>query len=601
MTHCPNCGMENREGAKFCKGCRSALTESYVQVDRSPQEPAASAQPAYQPPVAAEAPASAGKSKTPFIIGGVAGVVILCCLALVIVGVILAATGVFGDLFGPQQVTAKVIPAETGFFSTVNPSVANSEGFLHLAEVYEDAIEDAELDRVIEDMEDELDIKFEEDIQPWLGPEVSVAILNLEDAAEGEDPVVVLAAATRNKEASDAFLEKVKESLEDQDYDVEEKTYSGVTYYAQEVQNDWETPTVFGTVGKAVVITTDVDAMEDIIDTQQGNSDSLVKNPQYTELRKALPKDASMHMFFSIEDIAPLAEETEMGVSQDQLEGYQNLGMAITVDKEGIQIDAAVTFDPTTLPAETVEAMKAQSKANAGNILQEIPDDAIGFVASRDLASAWQIALNTIEENPETKEQLDLLSQSFGIDLDADLLAWATGEYALAVVKAKGAEIPVGLFATFEVEDEDAAKKTMDDIVEAIEEQGGDFDTDTIEGVEVQVLTDPYTGDILLGYGFADQHLVIGFTEDGIEQGVGDVTPITEDETFKAVRAHLPSQNTGYFYINVERTLDLIPDDTFYDDEALAFVDPIKAIGGAAAVTNPDSGVSKGTLFIYIP
>jgi hypothetical protein len=243
--------------------------------------------------------------------------------------------------------------------------------------------------------------------------------------------------------------------------------------------------------------------------------------------------------------------------------------------------------------------MKAQSKANPGKILQEIPIDAVGFISSRDLAATWLITLDAIEEDPDTKEQLESMAESFGIDLDADLLAWATGEYALAFVKAKG-DSPVGFFATFEVEDESAARSTMDDIADAIEEQGGDFDSETIEGVDVQVMSDPY-GEIWFGYGFADQHLIIGFTEDGIKQGVGDVDPITGDETFKTVQSHLPSQNTGYFYLNVEKTLDLIPPDALYDDQSLAFIEPIKAIGGASAVTNPDSGVSKGTVFIYIP
>jgi hypothetical protein len=223
----------------------------------------------------------------------------------------------------------------------------------------------------------------------------------------------------------------------------------------------------------------------------------------------------------------------------------------------------------------------------------------VGFVSSRDLASTWRIALNTLEEDPDTKEQLEFMAEAFGIKLDADLLAWATGEYALAFVKARG-ESPVGFFATLEVEDESDAKGTMDDIVDAIEEQGGDFDSETIEGVEVQIMSDPY-GEIWFGYGFTDNHLVIGFTEDGIEQGVGDVKPITDDDTFKAVQSRLPGQNTGYFYLNVDRTLDLIPSDTFYDDQALAFFEPIKAIGGASAVTNPDSGLGKATVFIYIP
>jgi hypothetical protein len=526
-------------------------------------------------------------------------VILICCIALIIIGAILGATGVLGGLFGSKQATAQVMPADTGFFTSIDPSTLNSEGFAHLADAYEDAIKDAEVEEALEDAEDELGITFEDDVRPWLGSEVSIGIPNLGKAAEGDDPIVVLAAVTRDRKASDAFLEKLRESFEDEGYDVDEETYNGVTFYEQQVDDEYETPTVFGTVGNVVVVTTGVDAMEDVIDTQQGKSDSLAKNPKHADLRQALPNNASMYMFFNIEDIAPVVEETEAGVSEEQLEGYENVGMAVTVGTQGIQIDAAVTFDPTSLKSDTLDSMKAQSKANSGKILQEIPSDAIGFISSRDLASTWQIALNTIEEDPDTKEQLEYMAEAFGLDIDADLLAWATGEYALAVVKARG-ESPVGLFATFEVEDESAAKDTMDDIADAIEEQGGDFDSETIEGVDMQIMSDPY-GEVWLGYGFTDNHLVIGFTEDGIEQGVGDIAPITDDDTFKAVQSHLPSPNTGYFYVNIDRTLDLIPSEALGSDEGFAFLEPIKAIGGASAVTNPDDGIGKGTVFIYIP
>ncbi len=598
--------MENREGARYCKSCRSPLSESYVQVSQAQQS---SPEPAFQPPPASGSPPASGKRKTPLIIGGVAGVIVLCCVALIVVGGVLYALGVFDALFAPQQATARIMPADTGLYSVIDPSAANSEGFQHLSEIYSDVLDDAGVNDQIDNAEDEFGISFEKDVQPWLGSEMSLAIPNLEDASGGE-PIVVLAAVTRDRKASDAFLEKLKESLEDKDYDVEEETYNGVTFYVQQVNNDWETPLVFGTVDNVVVLTTDVDAMKDIIDTQQGKGDSLVKNERYTELKKALPKNAFVTMFIDVQDLVPAMEDSSSvglstglfglpaGLSGDQIEAYETAGLAITLDKEGVQIDMAVTFDPGKLDTETLEAMKAQAKANPGQILREIPSDAIGFVSSRDLAASWKTALASIKKDSDAEEQFDSLSESMGIDLDEGFLAWATGEYALAVVEA-GGDFEVGFFAIFEVGDQTAAEGTLGDVAGAIEDQGMEFEKETVGGVEMQVLVDPYTEEIVFGYGFAEKHLVIGYTEDGLEQGVGDVDPITNDETFKAVQAHLPRQNAGYFYLNVESLIDLTKDGL--DEDTLAFVEPIKAIGGASAVSNPDSGVGQATLFIYIP
>jgi len=124
----------------------------------------------------------------------------------------------------------------------------------------------------------------------------------------------------------------------------------------------------------------------------------------------------------------------------------------------------------------------------------------------------------------------------------------------------------------------------------------------------MQVLVDEYMEEILLGYGFTDQYLVIGFLEGGLEAAVDDsIEPIANDEMFKSVIAHLPSSNRGYFYSNVEVIWQLIYenvsdyDKEYYDDEVTPFVEPIKAVGVAGSVTDPQEGFSRGTLFIYIP
>ena len=615
MTHCSNCGMENREGARFCKGCRSPLTPAYVQEVSPSQSPQ---QPAYQPPppvMDSELPPKP-KSRRGLVIGVIIGVIALCCLVVIVAAVILGLTGAYEDILGflpflsPQAATPKIIPIDAGFVSTVKLNVRDTEGFLHLAEVYEDAIDDAELADSLEEMEDMYDISFEDDIQPWLGAEMSIAILNLEETVESmvqpwgmedtpESPVIVFVIMTRDREASDEFLEKLKKSIEDEDYDVEEETYKDVPFYVQEVEEDWETPIVFGTVDNFVVITSDVEGMEDIIDTHKGEMDSLAKNEYYLEVMKELPSDASMYMFVNMQDLEPALEDLiesgdvtgSVGTMNDP-EAYKAFGMAATLENEGIRIDSVTTFDPEQLSADNLELLTIQNQANPGLILARIPDDALFFAASQDLATTWRA---TIEANPDLEDQLDEMSEYMGIDMDSEFFAWTTGEFALVITEARN---DIGFFAIFEVSNPDEALDALDELANNLEDEGGiEFEKETVGGVEMQVLIDPYSEEIMLGYGVVDNYLIIGYTEDALEKGVeGSDAPIIDDETFKKIVAHLPQNNTGYVYLNVEEIVDEIG-----MEEVELLLGPIEAIVSAQAVADLDKGVIKNTVYIYIP
>jgi hypothetical protein len=563
--------------------------------------------PSYAPP------SSPKRSKAPLIIGVAAAVVVLCvvCVAVAILG-----RQYLAFLLTPKLAAPELVPADTVFFASINPSVQGLAGYKHLADVYGDIpeVEDA-LDDFSKEMEEELGISFEDDVMPWLGSEVAIAVTDVQTLIEDEEPVVIVAAVTRDTRASDAFLEKVREYLEDQGYDVEEEAYESVTYYVQEVEYDWETPLIFGTVKKSVVLTTGKDAMEDVIDVAQGKTNALAKNERYTELMDSLPDDALAYTFFDMEDMAKAFLESleEEGIelpreTSEQLEAPQAFGLALSLDEEGIQFDVAVTFDPDLLSSEMLDSSGA--KASANRILKRIPNDALGFISGQNLAAGWESILATMQKTPDFEEQIDDLEDELGVRIDEDLFGWLTGEFAVAVVKAKGIdeEIPVGGFAIFEVDDQKEAEDVIEGIVDIVEELAFvEFGHAGINDVEMQVLMDPYTEEIILGYGFTDEHLVIGFTEDALEAAVDDdIRSIADDETFKRVQKHLPSKTGGYFYVNIEAIWRLAYnsmseyDKEAFNEEIRPFLGPIRAIGVAASPPDPEKGIGQSTLFIYI-
>lgn len=563
-------------------------------------------------------PSSAKKSKAPLIISIVVAVVVLC--AVCVVAVILGRQ--YLPILRPKLAASKLMPADAAFFASINVDIEDTAGFKHLDEIYGDIaeIEDA-LDEFLDEMEDELDISYKDDIKPWLGPELAIAVTNMEGVLKGdvEEPGIIIVAATRDTKASDAFLEKMLEYLEDQDYDVDKETYQDVTYHVAQPERGGGPPVILSTVKKSVILTLDEDDMEDVIDAAQGKSDSLADNERYTKLVGVLPADAVIHMFYDLEDLMEAGlksfrEELRYSGLElpsetfEYIEAFQACGLALSLDKEGVQLDVAITFDPDVLSDEVLETLGAEASAN--RILKRIPANVLGFVSSQNLAGAWKGAFAMLTEFPEAEEQLEDLEEQLGLKIDEELLDWLPGEFALALVKAKGIEdVPLGGFAIFEVDDQEGAEDTLKDIVDVLEKYAYlEFKDEDISGVEMQVLMDPDSEEIILGYGFTDEHVIIGFAEDALEKAIDDdIQSIADDETFKTVRKHLPRRTGGYFYVNVEATWRLAYknmsdwDQDNFDENVRPFLEPIKAIGIAAPPTDPEKGISQGTLFLYIP
>jgi hypothetical protein len=519
---------------------------------------------------------------------------------------------------GGQQSAPRVIPADMPVYASIDVDLADVKGFQHLADIYGDIrdVEDA-LDELQDMMDDEFDITWEDDIRPWLGGEVAFALSDLQVALEGyEEPSLVIAVQTRNRRKSDDFVEKVLEALEDQGYDVDPEEYEKVDYYSAQPDNEWDPILYLGTVKDFLVLATDEAAMEEVIDVSKRNLDSLAKSEIFADVMAALPSDAVAYVVVDTRDLLEAAVEDleqELGYSGvsvpretlEQIEAFQGLGMSLGLHEDGVRLDVAARFDPDKLSEE----LAVEAKASPNKILKRVPDDVLGFYSGQGLANAWQTAWSSIMDLPDAEEQIQDLTAELGIDIDQDTLNWLSGEFAIAVVESNNLDwVPVGGFAVFEVDDVEEAESTLEDLVGTLAEFGDVLlDEDEIDGVDMRLIIDPWEEEVILGYGFDDDRLIIGFTEDGLESAVDDFDPITKSDNFKAVKKRLPRKNVGYFYANVEEILELAVDSMDdwsreeYEETYESFVEPIKAVGLAATPQDMGTGVSSATLFVYIP
>ena len=215
-----------------------------------------------------------------------------------------------------------------------------------------------------------------------------------------------------------------------------------------------------------------------------------------------------------MQDLAPALEDyaESSGVTgtfafdTTDMDAYKAFGMAVTLDIEGIQIDAVTTFDPDELSADNLELMTIQNQVNSGDILAKIPDDVLVFASAHDLANTWRAYLDM---DPDLEDQLNEMSEYLGIDMDSEFFSWTTGEFAIALTNVQD---DIGFFAIFEVSDPDEALNAMDELANVLEDEGLEFEKETVGGIEMQVVIDPYSEEIMLGYGVVDNYLIIGYT-----------------------------------------------------------------------------------------
>jgi hypothetical protein len=547
------------------------------------------------------------RSPIGLIIAAIAAVVVV-----IVVVVVLWLLGVFSG--GGVPVTPQAMPDKVGFFATARVDIEGLAGFKHLSEIYRDIPEfDDQWDEMLDSFEDQTGMNFDEDIKPWLGGEVAVGLTDLESAiggSYGTQPGVVIVLTSRNNKAADEFLVKFRDYMEEEnDYNFSEEEYDRVTYYYAEPESEWDRPPVFGRINNYVVITTDQDMMEDTIDAVHGKRDSLAEDKEYSRVLQALPRGAVAYAVYpDFGDTMRQGVEssyTELPAeAADQIEAIQGMGMAVSLDKEGVKVDIVVTFDPKKLSDEALKLM--QSRRGDERILEYVPADALGFFSGYDLGTTWRNAYATLEQDEDFAQQLEDLGDQLGMTIDGELLSWTTGGFALAIVEAQG-DIPIGGYGVLSVSDQEEADKVVNDLADALAEQSNvEFDTEDFNDVELQVVRDPYTDELVAGYGFFDKVLLVAYGEDAMNLATDRGEAVTKNKNFQRVRAHLPQSN-GYLYINVESALQFALDqmdgytrDSF-EESTLPYLEPIKGIGMAGGATDTRNGVSRATVYIYIP
>lgn len=478
----------------------------------------------------------------------------------------------------------------------------------------------------------ENNLDFQRDIQPWVGSEMTIAVLpNSADGVATAEPTAALVtdrfpespespespefpgdnspgiapiappdgALPLDRQPTDdqtlvAILPiadplQAQQTLETALDDLEqgqEQVYEGITI--QELTNsDGQTYATAVFNNRFVAIAPESVHLRQMIDAYQANT-AIDELEGYTEaLQQTFTDAAFMRLYVNVPAAQALAAEGTGPVPSSGLLPFnQNQGLAATITLE----DEGIRFKTVTWREPDPDAPAIANPTTA--IASVLPDTTLMMVSGSNLTRMWTQynQPDAITPDPASLLHPDNIRQGLqsvlGIDIEQDLLPWMTGEFAVGLIPISDDTAPngtgMGALLLLQASDRDQAERSLDDLDDVMGSRHGfEVSQDTLDGNPVTIWTQPFSGlTVVRGWLEGDRAFL------ALRAPVADTvipTPantLTETALYQTITAQNP-ETTGQFFVDLKQLTDpqanvpipLLPND--YADYTAA----IRAIG----------------------
>jgi len=585
-------------------------------------------------------PPALPKRRNNLIIMVIAGLVLLCCCCLA------AAVIVFADPFdlnikdrlfgGTFDAAAEAMPEDTSVYIGVNLLDAPSDQLDRVIQPFADAldIEQKSWDDIIDYLDqyigEELDLTIRDDIKPWIGQYVGIGVFDIR-ITNSEKPVsLILAIESRNNNAADDFIQKLKDSIERGDPNWEETEYQGVSIYF--LPPEYGTGLAFCRSGSLVLFSLDENDLHSAIDAQKGKS--LADNSRYRDILDKLPDKRVATVFVTSQEIEDLLNKLqsptgeifdqitdELGemadvpnplVTQVNLDTWAAMGMSFTITGAGIQIDAVTAYKMDKLSDAQRELFVSMGKSS--NTIEMFPEDTLAFITSQRLDLSYDAAIETMRDiSQETSNSIDDALQSvreeLGIDLEEDLFHLLDGEFTLGIfpssqgILAKEANVDLGFALLAESSDTGALANTMEIFASKLEEEGAGVERFESGDVDLYEFLEEASGDIVFAGGIEKDYMAIASSSRAIEDLFAGKTPLSKSSRYRDAISPLPDGVAPTLFLDVEGILGLIREtlsgNSRHDfDQSTRILKPIPYV--VMGYSEIKDGIMRMTLVIHV-
>ncbi|MBD2526343.1 DUF3352 domain-containing protein [Nostoc sp. FACHB-133] len=418
-------------------------------------------------------------------------------------------------------------------------------------------------------------IDYKQDVQPWLGNEITLAITTLDidrDPENGQQPGYLLALATKQPEKSREFVELLfsKRALSGATLAVEQ--YKGVKLISDNSQPEKDL-LAGAVVGEGFVLfANDPKVLKDAINNVQAPDLNLTSSPEYQKATKELPKGGLAVAFLNL----PVVAKWQGLELSEQL--YNSEIISLVLNPKGLL--AETTF----LTSSEILTPSAPLSKPVG-ALQYVPASAglaisgsnLSNLADSDLAKLWRQATATIYGSGEdvvsrlAKPLVDV-QKRWSINLPEDIFSWVQGEYAIALLPEKEQTTPHWIFVVEKSESVEQGIARLDAIASS---NGLSINPLTIDKQKISAWTELTTAtkksDPKEGASFSIETKVRGLhtTLGNYEIFTSDLETINEilttkdnslvdNPNFQDSIAAIPLPNQGYIYLDWIKSQNLL-------------------------------------------
>jgi hypothetical protein len=484
---------------------------------------------------------------------------------LAVVGVLgVAAVAVAGTLayqmfFGSASDNAvNLVPADAVVYGNVflDPSMDQKRAIENLLEKFPEAPNADEARNKLVDLLNEglaeVDMNFDEDIDPWLGDQLAIWAQIPDDlesapAPEIESFPLAFMIASDDDDAALRFVREVSANDEDE---LTDESYEGADYMFNE-----EERLAFGVVDGFLTIGSEAGfkAMVDV----SGGEDSLADSETYTDTTDVLTEDRLATFYFDGAALTEALEESGAPAGAMEFGSFGIFGGSLTPTAGALFVESdKVVFESTTRPGD--EDGEDTPEISDG-LLPDLPADSWGAFGIPDLGTTLETVYDALIEafaqGGMSPEQLDSQFEAqTGLDLRDDLLSWM-GDAGLFV---SGTDpLSVGGGVVIESSDPGTSSATVDQLATLLEQQGIPTEPLSAGGAEGFAVEIPDAFVTERAVVLAGDRVVIAYGEDAAVDALESSDPLSESEAFQTATEGLGDDFTAAGYFDVDAMQEL--------------------------------------------
>jgi hypothetical protein len=410
------------------------------------------------------------------------------------------------------------------------------------------------------------------DISPWLGSELSIAIpasalsslTPSGGVASSGSPDVTVLIASKDDARAQAALDKFRTGPVGRADQWTTSAHDGVTVTSATGHGS---AGAYAIANHTVIFASNAGAADAVIDTAHGKRASLLSSDTFKTVEAQLPADRLGLVYMDVpalvRQFASSVGSAGGGPSQlGAAQAYGGLGVALVARSDGIELDGTENYNASKLTADQRAQLGIAPHTNGS--LAFIPRTALGMFALTGLQQTLNSVLTTVAPSGSA---IDSTLQQFGVTGSAGIITHLSGDAGVEVDQVPGQTLPTGALL-FSTDSTTAAQTFLDNLMSSICRQSSVCDPSQVtrqvdKGVTISSVPVSAAGGsgVQPSWAVSNGWAIIGSSPAEVRAVLdshASGSTIGTSSSYQAVTTHVGTGNNGVLYVDVPAVLRAI-------------------------------------------